>query len=553
MKFCLTAAVMIFLLVGNVSLEAQKFYPDDPLEEDDDSLDTPNKPAEIELSDYFDRFGHMFHDFGRSSIGSEAANINSNDEVPNSSWFTNRHAVQPMTIDELMRGPNLGSVPGPKQSWEIIRGKSQGLTPGFQILDEKGDRYVIKLDPVDVPEVASAAEIIATKIFYAIGYNVPENHIVYRPLTTIKIAPGTMVEDRFGDKVPLTEFRYKRMIRKVPRLPDGSSRLTASKFIPGAIGPFRYYQTRSDDPNDVIPHEDRRELRGLRLFAAWLNHDDTRAQNTQDAWIEENGRHYIKHYLMDFGSTFGSGSVGMQNAHLSYHYSMDFEMMKKNLLGFGFHVPKYRKAKWPPYPEYQAVGRWEGELFDPEEWKNDYPNPAFIRMTPRDAFWAAKIIMHFTPEELAAIVETGQFTDPRNAEYFLEVLLQRQQKCGEFGINGINPLDEFQVRGEILEFANLSEKYGFMKGTTAYRVVWSIFNNHDDSVKALSEPFLQAKTSFRLPKAGNLESKNHLFLLAEIYSINDNYPQWNRRIGVYLRPSENGYEVVGIERQSEMP
>jgi hypothetical protein len=34
---------------------------------------------------------------------------------------------------------------------------------------------------------------------------------------------------------------------------------------------------------------------------------------------------------MDFGSTFGSGSVDMQYAHLSFRYSMGFEMMKKNL------------------------------------------------------------------------------------------------------------------------------------------------------------------------------------------------------------------------------
>ena len=47
---------------------------------------------------------------------------------------------------------------------------------------------------------------------------------------------------------------------------------------------LRWYETRSDDPNDVIPHEDRREQRGLRLIAAWLNHDDTRAQNTVDSW-----------------------------------------------------------------------------------------------------------------------------------------------------------------------------------------------------------------------------------------------------------------------------
>ena len=30
-----------------------------------------------------------------------------------------------------------------------------------EIKDEKGDRYVIKIDPVDVPEIASAAEIMS--------------------------------------------------------------------------------------------------------------------------------------------------------------------------------------------------------------------------------------------------------------------------------------------------------------------------------------------------------------------------------------------------------
>ena len=41
------------------SLEAQKFYPDDPLLADNDKVDVPEKPEEIELSDLFDRFGHM--------------------------------------------------------------------------------------------------------------------------------------------------------------------------------------------------------------------------------------------------------------------------------------------------------------------------------------------------------------------------------------------------------------------------------------------------------------------------------------------------------------
>jgi hypothetical protein len=229
---------------------------------------------------------------------------------------------------------------------------------------------------------------------------------------------------------------------------------------------------------------------------------------------------------------------------------MDFELMKRNLAGFGFHVPKYRKAEWPEFPKYEAVGRFEGNLFDPEEWKNDYPNPAFLRMTPRDAFWAAKIIMRFTREDLEAIVETGEFSDPDNAAYFLEVLLERQRKCGEFGINGVNPLDEFRVVNDQLEFANMSDKYGLMEGTTEYRIKWSVFNNNDGSIEPLRGPLVQSATSSALPEAEYYRRHGHLFLLAEIHTLSDKYPHWNKPISLYLRPKGQGYEVVGIERES---
>ena len=50
---------------------------------------------------------------------------------------------------------------------------------------------------------------------------------------------------------------------------DGRWRAISSRFLPGKpIGPFDYKGRRPDDPNDSIDHEDRRELRGLRLFAA---------------------------------------------------------------------------------------------------------------------------------------------------------------------------------------------------------------------------------------------------------------------------------------------
>lgn len=283
------------------------------------------------------------------------------------------------------------------------------------------------------------------------------------------------------------------------------------------------------------------------MFAAWLNHDDTRAQNTQDAWVEENGKHYVRHYLLDYGSTFGSGSVDMQRAELGFNYSIDFKEMKRNLLGFGFRVPEYRHAKWPPYPEYEAVGRWEGELFDCEGWRNDYPNPAFMRMTARDAFWAAKIVMRFTRDELEAIVETGEYSNPDNPVYFLEVLLERQRKCGRFGINAINPLDDFRVTGNVLEFTNLSEQYSFVEAETRYRNSWSSYDNDNDVHRPLSQVVeLQSTSRLEIPSnAGRGQ-----FLVAEIHSINSENPHWDTAVRVYLRPTASGYEIVGIERES---
>ena len=73
------------------------------------------------------------------------------------------------------------------------------------------------------------------------------------------------------------------MFDRAARLPNGRYRVLASRFAPGRpLGNFRYYGTRPDDPNDIVAHEHRRELRAARVFGAWLNHDDSRGINSLD-------------------------------------------------------------------------------------------------------------------------------------------------------------------------------------------------------------------------------------------------------------------------------
>ncbi len=85
--------VLALALTGTAS--DPKFYPDDPLIVDNDTMDTPGQPAAVELSDLYDRFGHIFATPGSSEL-LEALNVNTLDEVPNSSWFTNRHGHERM-------------------------------------------------------------------------------------------------------------------------------------------------------------------------------------------------------------------------------------------------------------------------------------------------------------------------------------------------------------------------------------------------------------------------------------------------------------------------
>ena len=227
--------------------------------------------------------------------------------------------------------------------------------------------------------------------------------------------------------------------------------------------------------------------------------------------------------------------------------------VRKNLLGFGVRTPKYRKVEWPPFPEYESVGRWESAYYDPEEWRNDYPNPAFVRMSDRDAFWAAKIIMRFTPEELRAIVEAGELSDPVQQQYFLDVLIERQRKTARPYLNRLNPLDRFAVTPEGLRFINLSEEYSFAEAGTTYRVQWSVYDNAADTTRPLGEAVTQTATTIRLPDASAVVSGRELFLMAQVHALHDAHPMWNRSVAVYLRPRGGTFEVVGIDRESDPP
>ncbi|MDA2937757.1 hypothetical protein MYX75_05775 [Acidobacteria bacterium AH-259-A15] len=567
MKHPTICSVLILGLALLTSLSysqtTRKFRSDDPLMADPDRLPLP-KPEPVDLSQIYDFLENTFaHRPKKGEEITPAENVNTLGEVPDSSWFTNRMGPQLMTLEELVRGPD--QVDGPDRSgpWLILGVKSEGVTPGFTIRDVRDDIYFIKFDPLKHPQLTTSTEVIATKFFYAFGYNVPENYLSFIRRQDLVISPdeghcglGCQIKrhqhpraifvDEEGKERLVTHADIDNIFQKVFQGADGRTPVIASRRLFGTpLGHFKYYGTRSDDPNDIFPHENRRELRGLRVFSAWLNHDDSRSINSLDMYVGEPEKGYVKHHLLDFGSCLGSGSIKVQSRRAGNEYMIEWGSTLKSALTLGIWDRPWRHVK---YPEYPAVGRFEGDFFQPHLWRPEYPNPAFERMQMEDAFWAARIVMQFSDKMIRAVVRTGQILDAGAEEYVARTLIKRRDKIVRYYLAQVNPLDDFQLTGVKgaslrLEFENLGLKAGLAAAST-YEYQWFRFDNELHSLESLGEVSSSKQPSFAAP------DEQAAYLMVRIRTLSPEQPEWKKKVEVFIRNNSQRPTVVGIERES---
>jgi hypothetical protein len=408
-----------------------------------------------------------------------------------------------------------------------------------------GDLYFIKVDPPGNPGLATGAEVVSSRIMYALGYNVPENHISYLRRDQLTVAPDATFTPAGGKKRQLRAADIDRLLETADRESDGSYRVVASRALAGKpVGRIRFLGVRADDPNDIVPHEDRRELRGYGVFAAWLNHVDAKAINSLDTLVTEDGRSYIRHHLIDFGSALGSGGIAPADFSAGREYLVEPGLAGKQILAFGLAPADWRTE---PFYESRSIGRLplDNTRFNPDEWKPRVPNQAFLHARADDKFWAAEKLAAMRTELIAAAVRAGDFGDPKAEAFLVRALAERRDAILRADLTGVNPIANVAIADGALTFSNAAVDADVARAPRGYRAVWSTFDNATHATRKIAET---SSLTSSLDMPSGLPAVDGAFIQVAVSAMDATHPAWTIPAHAYFRLRGGAWRLVGFER-----
>ncbi len=530
----------IVTLTLTVSAQSRRFFPDDPIWREPVTQDVKNaKRYEPDLA--FQTIENLFWRPGDRELGQRAKNINTLDEVPDGPFFVNRAGRQPLTPALVARAANTSNGPaaGP---WTVVSAKSDGVTPGFTIRDSANQLWFVKFDPPGWRAMATGSEIVAAKLFWAAGYHTAEYHIAQLKPANLAIGKDTRITPPGEMSRQMHQGDIAWLLSRADRDADGSYRVILSKATPGRpVGRIAFHGTRADDPNDIVPHEHRRELRGYFVFAAWLNHVDAKGINSLSSLVTENGRSFIRHYLLDFGSALGSAAVGPREGWEGYEALVEQPgQITARVLSLGFRIPRWRTQD---YFESPAIGRLPRDHsdWDPQSWWPHITNAAFRHMRADDTFWAATKLAAINDDMIKAAVTEAKFGNPEAEAFLAKAISERRLRILQAFLPKVNPLVDVAITDGRLTFRNIAVDAAVADRAPGYRALWYTFDNVADKATLVATT---EETQSPLPMPDLPASE---FIKVDVSTVGG--PEaWNKPISVYFRRNAAGWTLVGLER-----
>jgi hypothetical protein len=432
----------VLVLTGIACAPSQPHFNDGPAVvrvEDNKNIPEPKEHEFYRSSHHFDNFLPRQARLRLNPVPPPPAqDVNRFGQVPNSSWYVNR--IEHVSPLEVAQGSG-GDDPGPEafKPWTITGLKVGGRNPGFVFEDTRGVRYICKFDKMRFPAVTTAAGAVAARLFWTCGYNVPDDRVVFFHREDLLIGKDATYRKSFGRKKPLcTELVDEFFDEKIRPGRDGQYRALISRYLPGRpVGGYSYNGTRSDDANDTIPHQNRRSLRGLRVFAAWLNHVDVKVDNTLDLYVKKDEGGFLDHYLVDFDGCLGGYWAARTEARIGFAYDFDLKEFLGGIPALGLFKRPYEDLTQPENP---LVGMFESRVYDPARWKANYLNDQLASCTAADCFWAGTVLAQLSGEHIKAAVTAARFEDEEAADILTRVLIERREKTLNWALSQVTPV-----------------------------------------------------------------------------------------------------------------
>ncbi len=534
---CLIAVPILVALESAALAQAPRFFADDPLLQEPAPLPVSGIEARA-LSAVLETVNSSFKTRGERHPDTgiiPARGVNTLGEVMDGDWYVNRHGTRRMTIEELQRGPRNDLPPVADGPWQVLVVKPFGINPGLLVADAKRNLYLLRFDPPGYEGLATGAEMVSSRFLYALGYHVTENYIVRFPRSRLVASEEGQTVSSSGRPRRLVPSDISAFLRTVPDR-EQIYRAVATR-VPerreALLGPYQVWGTRSDDPNDTVPHEHRRDLRGLFVFSAWLNNGRARAVDTLDVLTPVDGVNRVRHFLVDLTRSLGSGARNGPKLAWEGHETIFAGVAEvgRNALGMGVVTPAWMRQKYPDLPE---VGAFSSATFDPDTWKTHQPVAPFENRLPDDTFWAAKQVMAFTDAEIRAVVRTGEYSRPAE-DSITATLIERRNLIGRTYFARVLPLDRFRVTNNTLAFDDLGVVHG-LSPARSYAIDWFGFDNEKGQLLSPAGSGAELPPAARVLPAG-------AYVAARVHA-----GEPAMHVMVYLRRGAEGFDVVGLDR-----
>jgi hypothetical protein len=412
--------------------------------------------------------------------------------------------------------------------------------------------------------------------------------VVYFRPEILKLKPGLKVTDNSGIAKPFDDKALKSVLESASHR-NGLVRMAASSWLPGkTIGPYSYDGRRKDDPNDIIDHEDRRELRGARLLAAWTNHFDSREENTMNVFIspkeaaedekskttppakpkvddkskdaadakeapkkepkKDPGPGFVRHYIIDIGDAFGSvWFIDGISERLGYAYYFDIPYLADDFITLGTITRPWEKARRTG----GIFNYYSADDFDPELWRPGYPNPAFGKMTEGDGAWMARILARFTDPMVDELVKVGDYSDPIDVSYLQKTLKKRRDLILKRYLAQLSPIGQVHlVANERLcgideaRYARIAPESAFHYGARlysppSYDPLWTLRTLPGDAGEVCVE-LAHLDIADGVPDG---DPSRYV-----IVDVMDTFAKGPLRAHLYDLGKQRGFRLVGIER-----